>query len=500
MSQYLLYILIFVPIVAAIAMTGGAPARLTAIGASFINLAIGLFLFGSFDSAATGYQFAHSIPILETPEINFSVGIDGMSLVLVLLTVIVTLCAVLVSPEKVKGSTALYYASSLLISAGAIGAFAATDLFFFYAFHELALIPTFLMIGIWGSGARKPIAWKITIYLGIGSVVLLAGLATLFINLGGTTFNMEKMQAAVATAGIPAETQGAIFFTLLIGFGILISLFPFHSWAAPAYASAPTPTTMLHAGVLKKFGLYGLLRVAVPMLPQGTETPVFLGLTAVDWMLWLLLGNIIVIGLVTVAQRDLDLMLGNSSVMHMGYVFLGIASYNAIGFSGAVILMFGHGISIALLFALTGNIREQSDSLTMNRLGGYAKLAPVLGLLFGFAAFASVGLPGFANFAGEVAVFFGAFAGAGTEISFLQIATFFALWGVVISAVYMLRAYRAIFKGEPKEGATLSDLSMEQRIPALILLTVLLIVGLYPPILLNKIQPGIALIAKAFSE
>ena len=498
--SYLLYILVFLPILAAIALALGAPARITAIGAALLNLAISLFLFASFDAAITTYQFAASIPVLATPEINLAVGLDGMSLVMVLLTTIVTLCAVWISPERVEGSTRLYYASSLLIAAGALGAFCSTDLFFFYAFHELALIPTFLMIGIWGTGARKMVAWKITIYLGIGSIVLLAGLAALFLNLGGQTFDMVKLQQAVATAGIPAETQGYIFLTLLIGFGILISMFPFHSWAAPAYASAPAPTSMLHAGVLKKFGLYGILRVAVPMLPQGTETAVFVGQSTLDLMLWLLLGNIIVIGLVTIAQKDLDLMLGNSSVMHMGYVFLGIASYNAIGFSGAVLLMFGHGISIALLFALAGRIRENTGTLTISRLGGFGKLAPVLGLAFAFAAFASIGLPGFANFAGEVAVFLGAFKGAGSELTFLQVATILALWGVVISAVYMLRAFRTIFMGEPKEGVSLPELNLSQRIPAAILVAALLVVGLYPPILLNKIKPGIELIAKAFPE
>ena len=499
----LLYILIFVPIAAALLMACGGPARLTALGAAGLNLLVSLVLFVRFDPAIEGFQFTSAFEVAAKPEIQFAVGLDGMSLVMVLLTTIVTFCAVWVSPEKIAGSARLFYASSLLIAAGALGAFCATDLFFFYAFHELALIPTFLMIGMWGTGARKAIAWKITIYLGLGSVVLLAGLAALFINLGGTTFDLVALQAAVAGADIEAETQAWIFLTLLIGFGILISLFPFHSWAAPAYASAPTPTTMLHAGVLKKFGLYGLLRVAVPMLPEGPSTEITLPLlgthSPMDILLWLLLGNIIVVGLVTIAQKDLNLMLGNSSVMHMGYVFLGIASYNAIGMTGAVLLMFAHGLSIALLFALSGKVRDEAGTLTIQRLGGFAQLAPFFGLAFGFAAFASVGLPGFANFAGEIAVFLGAFQGSGSEFSFLQWATILALWGVVMSAVYMLRAYRSVFKGEPKEGVNVTELTMIQRVPLLILIAALLAVGLYPPILLDKVKPGIELMAKALA-
>ena len=478
-------------------MALGAPARATALGAAVVNVLLGAFAFVYFDgvdAAGGAYQFAGGFTVLDDPEIRFAVGLDGISLVMVILTVLVTFCAVWVSPEKIAGSERLFYVSALLISAGALGAFCSTDLFFFYAFHELALIPTFLMIGIWGTGDRKAAAWKITIYLGLGSVVLLAGLVALFLHSGGATFDIAAMKQSIAAEGVPAETQAWIFALLLAGFGILVSLFPFHSWAAPAYASAPTPTTMLHAGVLKKFGLYGLLRVAVPMLPEGAQA---------DWihttLLVLLLGNILYVGFVTLAQRDLDLMLGNSSVMHMGYIFLGIASYNAIGISGAVLLMFAHGISIALLFALSGTIRESSGTLTMSRLGGFGKAAPFLGLVFGMAAFASIGLPGFANFASEIMIFLGAFSGAGTEITGLQIATILALWGVVISAVYMLRAYRDLFQGESGERAAPGDLSFAQRLPVIILLAALVALGFFPNAFLDKVKPGIELIAQAFA-
>ena len=231
---------------------------------------------------------------------------------------------------------------------------------------------------------------------------------------------------------------------------------------------------MLHAGVLKKFGLYGLLRVAMPMLPEGAQ---------MEWVqnliLLLLLGNVLVIGLVTIGQRRLDGMLGSSSVMHMGFVFLGIASYNAIGISGAILLMFAHGISIALLFALCGELRDRVGTTEFGRLGGLAKSAPFLALTFGFAAFASIGLPGFANFASEILVFFGGFRDYNPAEGFsrLQWTTVFALWGVVISAVYMLRAYRSIFQGELVPNRTLTDPPLLQRIPIVLLIAVLLVVG-----------------------
>jgi len=493
----ILDLIILIPLLASVGIALGAPARLTALGAAALNVALSAITFASYDrTALTTFQFSASRPILENPELSYAVGVDGMSLVLLILTVIVTLCAVATSPKIITGgSTKLYYASSLLISAGALGAFLSTDLFFFYAFHELALIPTFLMIGIFGSGDRRKAAWRITIYLGIGSVVLLAGLAAIYLNLSGDqlTFDMETLLANAPSASIPAATQEWIFLTLVIGFGILISLFPFHSWAAPAYASAPTPTAMLHAGVLKKFGLYGLVRVAMPMLPQGAQA---------EWvqniLLVLLLGNILFVGFVTIAQKRLDLMLGNSSVMHMGYIFLGIASYSTAGFQGAVLLMFAHGISIALLFALSSKVEEKTGTLEFSQLGGLMKASPFLGLVFGFATFASIGLPGFANFASEIMVFFGGFShfSAADGLSNLEITTILALWGVVISAVYMLRAYRNIFQGDPGSAVnSASDILTGQRWPYILLIVALLVLGFYPDLFLNLLEPASAFLS-----
>ena len=244
---------------------------------------------------------------------------------------------------------------------------------------------------------------------------------------------------------------------------------------------------MLHAGVLKKFGLYGLIRIAVPLLPAGAQHWAWLLLT-------LLVGNIIYVGLVTIAQKKLDLMLGYSSVMHMGYIFLGIGALNVVGLSGAALLMFAHGLSIAALFALAGQLRERSVTLAFDQLGGLAKSLPFLSVAFGFAAFASIGLPGFANFASELMVFFGAYKPAAAEsaTSSFRLATTFALWGVVISAVYMLRAYKAIFFGEPdKDRAVTADPVLALRFPVLLLLATLLIAGFFPQTFLTFIKPSI---------
>jgi NADH-quinone oxidoreductase subunit M len=504
----MLLLLVLIPIAAFLAILAGAPARKTAVAAGVANLVLGVWAAFTFAQP----MWAMSVPVLAKPAIHLAFGLDGMSAIMVLLSVIVTLAALLTGKAP-EGRENLYYGSSLLISAGAIGAFAATDLFFFYAFHELALIPTFLMIGILGRGDRKDAAWKITIYLGLGSIILLAGLVWLA-SLAGT-FDIPTMVRAAkeGSLAIDPAAQKGIAGLLIVGFGVLVSLFPFHSWAAPAYASAPAPTAMLHAGVLKKFGLYGLLRLAIPMVPEGMNA----------WLvplLVLLLGNILWVGLVTVNQKRLDLMLGNSSVMHMGYIFLAVAALaashtgtaavgylddagntvtkyslgqftNTLAQPAAILLMFAHGISIAMLFGLADKIERATGTLELTDLGGLAKSAPGLAFLFGMVGMASIGLPGLANFAGEVLVFLSAFqnydpaAGLGP----VQIACILAIWGVVISAIYMLRAYRNIFQGPSVKATTdAPDLTLADRIPALILAIALLAVGLYPNLLLNLLK------------
>ncbi len=478
----MLALLVFLPIAAFVAILFGAPARLTAIAAASINLVLGGFA-AFFWNKPDVWSF--SVSVLEKPALHLAFGFtDGMSAIMVLLSVIVTLAAVL-SGKSPEGREKLYYGSSLLISGGALGAFAATDLFFFYAFHELALVPTFLMIGMLGRGDRRTAAWKITIYLGLGSIVLLAGLVWLA-NLTGTYDMVEMVKRASSVA--PAAQKG-IAALLILGFGTLVSLFPFHSWAAPAYASAPAPVAMLHAGVLKKFGLYGLLRLAIPLVPEGLQfwlTP----------LLVLLLGNILWVGWVTISQKRLDLMLGNSSVMHMGYIFLAIAALiafpgNPLAQSAAIVLMFAHGISIALLFGLTDRIERTTGTLDLQDLGGLAKSAPGLAFVFGIAAMASIGLPGLANFSGEVLVFLAAFKSynATSGLGPVQIACILSIWGVVISAVYMLRAYRNIFHGPSVKATTVvADLTLADRIPATLLILALFAVGLYPNLLLNLLK------------
>ncbi|MCP5536428.1 MAG: NADH-quinone oxidoreductase subunit M [Akkermansiaceae bacterium] len=476
MDLLLLPALILIPLVAGVAILLGAPAQRTALAAAVLNVAASLYPLITYwktqcDCWDWGFQ------VLSNPEINLRLGFaSGASAVMLALSVIVTLAAVH-SGKCPEGRERLWYSSSLFIAAGAIGAFLSSDVFFFYAFHELALIPTFLMIGILGRGDRKATAWKITIYLAFGSIVLLAGLIL-------AVTQMPSWSIADLTAA--PRHQNEIALLLIIGFGTLVSLFPFHSWAASAYASAPAPVAMLHAGVLKKFGLYGLLVIGMKVAPDGM-------LHWLPWICVLLLGNIIWVGLVTINQKRLDLMLGNSSVMHMGYIFLAVAALsanpeNSIAEPAAVLLMFAHGISIALLFSLASVIERKTGTLEISQLGGLAKTAPALAFVFGLAGMASIGLPGLANFAGEIMVFFAGFADwkPADGLGWVQVTTIIALWGVVLGAVYMLRAYRNTFQGPlVKATESASDIGLSEKIPTYFLAATLLVVGVYPHIILQ---------------
>jgi NADH-quinone oxidoreductase subunit M len=484
-----LFFVILIPVLTGLFcfLAPGAAKKTALLGAVLNAILLGGIFF-SYDLAATGtHQFIMQWAVVPAWGLNFTLGADGFSLVMLLLAGLVTLAAIWISPtpDKMPG---LYYGNVMLISAGVIGAFASIDVFFFYAFHELALIPTFLLIGIWGSGDRQAAAWKATIYLALGSFVLLLGLIGLYLSVPPElrTFDM-RLLAEMGKQGI-LRPDTWVYLLLLFGFGTLVSLFPFHTWAPAAYACAPAPAAMLHAGVLKKFGLYGLFRLVSPIFPETMQawSPLLLGL---------IICNILYVGYVTTAQKRLDWMIGYSSVMHMGYIFLGFAGglMNQLSSTGAGLLMFAHGLSVAALLGLAGQLRQRTGTLEFSELGGLGRITPAAGLLFGFATMASLGLPGFANFAGEILIFFGAFASGGEQpFNLFQITTVVAVWGVVISALYGLRAYRAIYFGEsPERWKGLPDLDLQSRLALVLLLLALMVVGFYPQLLVTYLTPAL---------
>jgi NADH-quinone oxidoreductase subunit M len=469
--------LVFVPRNFAVIMRGAA------LAVTFVTMLLAVKMFWQFDSVtadANGFRFVSVIPWLgaESLGIACKLGVDGLNVGLVVMGAIVAFAATCCAFE-IKSREKEFYILLLVMTGGILGAFASLDIFFFYFFHELALIPTFIMIGVWGRGEDRNYAtFQITLYLTIGALLALAGLILLYTQSGARTFDMIELTQALRANPLPVTAQHLIFPFLLFGFGILVSLWPFHTWAPLGYGAAPTATAMLHAGVLKKFGLYGLIRLALPLLPDAAQS--WLQVIAV-----LCLGNILYVGLVAMRQKQLHLLVGNSSVAHMGFIFLGIASLSLVGITGAVVIMVAHGLLAALTFGLGGYLYQQTGTFEMSEWGGLMKKMPFIGAAFVIAAMAGCGLPGFANFVGEVMVFFSAW-------KTLPMPAILAVWGgLVIGAVYMLRAVRTIMHGPvPERWSNVTDAGAWRKTPFVLLIASLLILGCVPGLLSDKIKPS----------
>ena len=447
-----------------------------AIFATFVSALLAVKMFLQFKTGFAGYQFDQNIEWVREVGIHYHVGVDGINVGLVLMAAVVAFAAACCSWD-VQDRQKEFYILLLVMTGGILGAFASLDLFFFYFFHELALVPTFIMIGVWGRGERKNYAtFQITLYLSVGALIALLGLLALYLQSGAHTFDIPALADHLKNNPLSAKAQNFIFPLLLFGFGILISLWPFHTWAPLGYSSAPTATAMLHAGVLKKFGLYGLIRVALPLLPDAAK----------GWahvVAWLCLGNLLYCGWVAMRQRNLNWLIGYSSVAHMGFIFLGIATLSLVGVTGAVLVMIAHGFLAALSFALSGYLYQQTGTLDMDQLGGLLRKLPFIGTLLVMTAFAGCGLPGFANFVGEVTVFFGAWD------AFPRV-TSLACWGaLLVGAIYMLRMVRNILHGPMSErwSGVVDAPHFGIKLPFVVLVVALLLFGCFPRLLTDKI-------------
>ncbi|MCC7265555.1 MAG: NADH-quinone oxidoreductase subunit M [Candidatus Latescibacteria bacterium] len=484
MESWLLLALL-APLLGAIAVwtAGEAVAcRLAALAAS-LSLAAGLVLWGAFDPQADGPQFRTLIEWVPQLGIKLDLAVDGISLPLIVLTGLVGLAAVLAPAPEGRPKT--YYSSLLLLLGAAMGAFASLNIFFFYFFCELATLPKFLLVGIWGSDrgrSRKEAAMHLTIYITAGAMVVLLGLLYLSTVTGGF-FELKDLKINTSIHPLSEQVQIWIFGALMLGFGVWASMWPFHTWAPVAYGAAPTAANMLFAGVLKNLGAYGLIRIGLTLLPLGARH-------WADCLAILAAINILYAGWVALRQQDWHQLIAYSTVSHAGYLLLGIAALNVVGVTGAVLMMFAHGILIALIFALLGAFGAQGRRIA--DFGGIARVAPFVGVCMAMAAMAAAGMAGFANFASEVMVFIGSWQAASTALRFGTVA---AVWGMVLSATYMLRALRTSFYGEPT-GPAVVDPSLPARAPYVVLLAVLLIFGFFPGLLTQPIQRAVAPIAQ----
>ncbi len=434
------------------------------------------------------YKYGIEVDWVESLGLSFRLGVDGMGLAMVLLTAFIIFAGVMVS-YTVQNRVKEYYICLLALVTGVFGVFSALDLFFYYFFYELAVIPMYLLIGIWGSTTKTVdqnyATMKLVLLLSAGAVMALIGLISVYSD--ASTFNM----VALEEHSFSSSFQMIWFPVIFLGFAALVPMWPLHSWSPAGHAAAPAAVSMLHAGVLMKLGAFGILRITCTYFPEAAAAYLpYVGI--------LCCMNIIYGGLVAIAQRDMKLIIGYSSSSHMGYVLLGVASATMIGVEGAVFLMFAHGIMTALAFSLIGWFYDQTHTRMLDDLGGLMKVMPFVGTCFVIASMASAGLPGFANFVSELLVIIGAWQ----SNLWLGIPAILAVWGLVITGVYLLRAVKDAFFGEMDEKwAGLKDArSFSERAPFVMLVAVLVIFGFYPQPMVECVEQGVKPLVKRLDE
>jgi NADH-quinone oxidoreductase subunit M len=415
-------------------------------------------------------------------NIHYLIGVDGVSVAMIGLTAIVIFAGIFASWEVVELHKE-FFISLILLSTGVFGFFISLDLFTLFLFYEIAVIPMYLLIGIWGSGPREYSAMKLTLMLMGGSALILVGLLGLYFNSnpsgGQLTFNL----LAISKVHIPVEIQKFFFPFLFIGFGVLGALFPFHTWSPDGHASAPTAVSMLHAGVLMKLGGYGCFRVAVFLLPEAAHQ--------LAWIFIILTTISVIYGAFgAVWQKDLKYINAYSSVSHCGMVLFAILMFNKTAMTGAVLQMISHGIMTALFFALIGMIYGRTHTRYINEMGGLMKVMPFLGVAYVIGGLASLGLPGFSGFVAEMTIFVGAFQNVDT---FHRVATIIAVSSIVVTAVYILRVIGILLLGKIKNDKfeQLGDAKWYERLSTGVLIFGITAIGLAPLWLSEMIGGGL---------
>ena len=482
MSNFLLTVLLIIPVIGAILvmLTPRQWHNLNkwlALATTLVTLAASLLLYVYFTDTP-GYQFEQISPWIPALNIVYHVGLDGLSLFLVLLTTFLSTIAVLSSWTAITERVKEYYALLLLLETAMLGVFVALDLFLFYLFWEASLIPMALLIGMWGGQRRIYASIKFIIYTMTGSALMLVAALVLYVQ-GGTS----DLPALLATLNLSPGLQIWLFFAFALAFAVKVPLFPLHTWLPAAHVEAPTAGSIILAGVLLKMGTYGLMRFAIPLFPMALSfwTP---------WLVTLAVLGILYGALVALAQEDAKSLVAYSSVAHMGFIVLGIFSGGPQGASGAVLQMVNHGLSTGMLFFMIGVLYEQRHTRLFKDYGGLWVKVPVFGVFFLLAAFSSVGLPGLNGFVGEFVILLGTF-----KINWIAAA--FGTFGIVLAAWYLLTATRKLLYG-PFNPANddLRDMNGRERLIALSLVIFFFIIGLFPNIFFDKINPATAALGK----
>lgn len=505
-DSYLLFTIIAIPLIGslsfmAIPSSNDLSIRRTAVVLSATTMILSIYAFIGYDHETSGFQFIKTWAWLTLPGdwplgghgISLSLGIDGISALMVMLTGIVMFTGTLVSwnmSDRNKDFFILYF----ILLSGVFGVFAVRDLFFLFFFYELAVLPMYLLIGVWGSNSqfntflrtKEYGAMKLTLYLVAGSVLIWIAIMAIFVQAGLGTFDIAELEK-VSVTEFPAQFQYIFFPMLMVGFGILAGLWPFHTWSPDGHVAAPTAVSMVHAGILMKLGAYGIIRVGLGLMPIGAEAwmPVLVGLGTV---------NVLYGAFSAMGQHDLKYVIGYSSVSHMGYVLMGIATLNTLGMSGAILQMFSHGIMTALFFAVVGSIYTRTHTRDSTVLEGLAKRMGSTAVLFVIAGMTSLGLPGLSGFVAELLVFLGLFQ-TYPALGIL------AIIGAAITAIYILRLISKIFFGRLDEKwNNHEDISRSEGFSSLILAGLILIVGLYPFPFIRALESPIVELLSRFAS
>ncbi|MBF0593605.1 MAG: NADH-quinone oxidoreductase subunit M [Candidatus Omnitrophica bacterium] len=469
----ILTLIIFLPLVGALAIafipSGREKAiRLTAFAFNAAVLALAGIIVGRFDRSVPGIQFLEHHLWIPQAGIHYTVGIDGISLGLVFLTALLGVIAGLAS-NGIKTRVKEYFLFYQILMTGMLGTFLALDLVVFYIFWETVLIPMFFLIGIWGGPRREYAAWKFFFYTLAGSVVMLLAILAIFIFIKPHTFNMIALKQLAPQ--LTGNIQNILFLMFFFAFAIKIPVFPFHTWLPDAHVEAPTPVSVLLAGVLLKMGTYGLLRVCVPYFPLAMQT--------FAWSLGFLgVINLIYGACAAFAQTDFKKMIAYSSVSHMGFVLLGVAAMNSAGLNGSLLEMFNHGIITGAMFLLVGVIYDRAHTRELSAFGGLSTSMPRYAFFLTFMALASLGLPGLSGFVGEFLSIVGVFS------TLPALAVFSAIGLIAVVALFLI-VIKKVLWGRAKEGVIWPDMTGIEIAAVLPLVVITLAVGFYPEVILK---------------